>query len=245
MDLTAQLRTAITSQNLPLPSPSLLHSLNISRTPPLPLASLVATAKARLLASDISSSPLVDPALTSLPLGIDDPQVKEAKLPRDVHVQVLDVEDLSVSRWTQITEMEDVERGEMTRGRRVVRITDEENGQGDEDDGRTAMSGRGDAALSSGPNTSTVSSRSATHKLTVQDCKGKKIFALEVTRMDRIGVATTCIGEKILLKAGTTVARGVILLQPQTCVFLGGKIEAWHKAWAEGRLARLKEAVGA
>jgi RecQ-mediated genome instability protein 1 len=63
--------------------------------------------------------------------------------------------------------------------------------------------------------------------------------------MPRIEVGKTFMGEKILLKAGTVVARGAVLLAPDTCVFLGGKIDAWHTAWAEGRLAMLKEKVGA
>jgi RecQ-mediated genome instability protein 1 len=77
----------------------------------------------------------------------------------------------------------------------------------------------------------------------LQDCKGTKVFALELRRHDGIGVGKTQIGEKILLKAGTVVARGMILLEPDKCLLLGGKIEAWQKTWVDGRLARLKEEI--
>lgn len=62
--------------------------------------------------------------------------------------------------------------------------------------------------------------------------------------MERMGVGRTAMGEKILLKAGTVVARGTVLLTPDTCVLLGGRVEAWQKVWMDGRLSRLKEAVG-
>ena len=71
------------------------------------------------------------------------------------------------------------------------------------------------------------------------------MHAIELRRVERIAVGKTVIGEKILLRVGTVVARGVVLLEPAQCVLLGGKVEAWHRAWVDGRLARLREAVGA
>lgn len=87
--------------------------------------------------------------------------------------------------------------------------------------------------------------RNATHRLVLQDFKGTKIYALELRRVDKIGIGSTTIGEKIVLKKGTVVARGTVLLEPDKCVMLGGKVDAWQKAWIEGRMARLKEAVEA
>jgi RecQ-mediated genome instability protein 1 len=84
--------------------------------------------------------------------------------------------------------------------------------------------------------------KKATHKLVLQDVKGQKIYAVELRRVDKIGVGKLNIGEKILLRASSMVARGVVLLEPATCVVMGGKVDAWHKAWVDGRLARLKEA---
>ena len=86
-------------------------------------------------------------------------------------------------------------------------------------------------------------SRNATHRLVLQDAGGQKVFALELRRVDRIGIGTTNIGEKILLKKGTVLARGTVMLDPATCTILGGKIDVWQRAWVEGRLARLRAAT--
>ncbi|KFH45707.1 RecQ-mediated genome instability protein-like protein [Hapsidospora chrysogenum ATCC 11550] len=246
MDLQSQLKAAIISQSLPTPSPSLLTSVTTSRNPPPPLPSLIATAKARLLACDLTSSTLLDPSTASLPLSIADVQAKEARLPRDVHVQVVDVENLSLSRWEQVEELEAVERGERTRGREVVRVTAEDGGGsgGEDNDDNEGSQTQQPSTTQRRAAATAKAGKTATHRLVLQDRNGKRVFALETQRMERIGVGTTCMGEKVLLKAGAVVARGTVLLTPETCVFLGGKIDAWHKAWMEGRLTRLREAVG-
>jgi RecQ-mediated genome instability protein 1 len=158
-----------------------------------------------------------------------------------VVVQVLDLEDVSRSRWEQVEELEAIQRGEGTRGREVIRLPvavedGEESGEGEgEQQQEQRQQRQGQSA----------GGKNSTHKLVVQDCKGQKAYALELKRVDRIAVGKTSIGEKILLKAGTTVARGVLMLEPGQCVVLGGKVEAWHRAWVDGRLARLKEAAAA
>ncbi|KOS17935.1 RecQ-mediated genome instability protein 1 [Escovopsis weberi] len=257
MDLASQLRAAIAAQSLPTPSPTLLSQLTTTSTttttttarqPAPPLASLLATAKARLLACDIAGSTLVDPGLAAFPPGIASTARKEARLPHDVFVQVLDVENLSASRWDQVEELEAVERGERTRGRQVIRVAADEAAEaaddGDDDDGlrtegqdqdlnraQNQNQGQGQAGLHT------------THRLVLQDRMANRVFAVELRRIPRIGVGKTCIGEKMLIRAGTQVARGTVLLGPDNCVLLGGKIDAWHDAWVQGRLARLKEAV--
>lgn len=247
MDLTSQLRASIISQSLPAPSPTFLNSITTARTPPPPLPSLLATAKARLLACDWCNTSLLESSRQGFPAGVDSAETRESRLPRDVHVQVVDIENLSLSRWEQIEELEAIERGERTRGREIVRVTaEEDDNSGEVPEGQTQQAQRlqqqqrqqqgGDAVRAAGKN--------ATHRLVLQDCKGTKVFALELRRMEKIGVRKTNMGEKLLLKAGTVVARGTLLLEPENCVLLGGKVEAWQKSWMEGRLARLKEAVG-
>ncbi|KAM0552033.1 hypothetical protein ACHAPJ_008143 [Fusarium lateritium] len=238
MDINGQLRASILAQNLPHPSTTFLNSLTTARSPPLPLPSLLATAKARLLAADITSSALINTsAIQSLPPDADSAESRERRLPRPVHVQVLDIENLALSRWEQVEEMEAVARGETTRGREVVRVTAE-----DDDDnvaeGPTQRPGGTRNTTGSKP-----AGKNATHKLVLQDSKGTKVYALELRRIDSVGVGKTQIGEKILLKSGTVIARGMVLLEPDKCVMLGGKIEAWQKTWADGRLARLKEEI--
>ncbi|KAF4440751.1 RecQ-mediated genome instability protein 1 [Fusarium austroafricanum] len=238
MDLNGQLRASILAQNLPHPSATFLNSLITARSPPPPLLSLLATAKARLLAADLTSSTIINTsALQSFPVDLDSTESREKRLPRPVHVQVLDVENLTLSRWEQVEEMEAVARGETTRGREVIRVTAEDDDQ-DNTDGQTQRPAENQNTTGPKP-----ASKNATHRLVLQDCKGAKLFALELRRFDGIGVGKTQIGEKILLKAGTVVARGMILLEPDKCIMLGGKIETWQKTWVDGRLTRLKEEI--
>ncbi|QUC17133.1 uncharacterized protein UV8b_01374 [Ustilaginoidea virens] len=246
MDLATQLRHQLIAQSLPPPSQPLLESLVAARSPPPPLPSLVATARTRLLACDLSSgsgsggggsssssgSSVVDPSqLWPFPPGIGDVHVQEAALGRDTHVQVVDIENLSLSRWEQIEELEAIERGETTRGRRVIRVADDQAG--------------GPAGVSASASASASASQNATHRLVLQDCKGASLYALEAERIPAVGVGSISIGCKMRLRAGTPVARGTLLLTPENCLLLGGKVDAWHDAWVAGRMARLKEAVGA
>ncbi|KAK7431521.1 hypothetical protein QQZ08_002012 [Neonectria magnoliae] len=239
MDVAGQLRAAILAQSLPAPSAAFLSSLTTARSPPPPLPSLLATAKARLLAADLTSSSLLDAAaLPSFPPAADTANNRETRLQRPVHVQVLDVENLALSRWEQVEELEAVERGETTRGREVVRVTaeDDENNEGENIQRTTTTT----ATTSAGVR---PAGKNATHRLVLQDAKGAKLYGLELRRIDGIGVGKTQVGEKMLLKAGTVIARGTLLLEPDKCVLLGGKVEAWQKVWLDGRLARLREAV--
>ncbi|PTB77266.1 hypothetical protein M440DRAFT_52235 [Trichoderma longibrachiatum ATCC 18648] len=239
MDLISQLRRSILALSLPAPSQTLLTTLTTSRSPPPPIQSLVATAKARLLASDLTSTSLIDPSsIATFPPDIDSAGVAEAKLPQNVHVQVLDVENLSASRWEQVEELEAIERGERTRGREVIRVTAEEDDDGADSSTTQGSSSSTRAGVGAG-------GANAVHRLVLQDRQGKRVYAVELKRIQGIAVGKTLIGEKMMLRAGAVVARGTVLLAPETCVLLGGKVDAWHEAWAEGRLARLRESVGA
>ncbi|KAL2135149.1 hypothetical protein VTI74DRAFT_9580 [Chaetomium olivicolor] len=277
MDIAHQLQVSLAPTSTPLPSIPWLRNLVSSRTPPPPLASLLATARARLLASDLTTPGLLDTQYAAAHcLPPDLPQThantRETRLARDVVVQVLDIEDVSRSRWEQVEELEGIARGEGTRGREVVRLPTTTttaaaasgvvvDGDYDEEGGlvvdageeatqvlQTQGGGGGGAAAGGqqqGQGSGGSSRNNSTHKLAVQDCKGQKVHAIELRRVERLAVGKTFIGEKILLRAGTVVARGVVLLDPAQCVVLGGKVEAWHRAWVDGRLARLKEAVEA
>ncbi|RDA91277.1 hypothetical protein CP533_6324 [Ophiocordyceps camponoti-saundersi (nom. inval.)] len=134
-----------------------------------------------------------------------DSSAKARREPSPV-VEVLDVEDLSLSRWEQAEALREVARGERTSGRQIVRLDE------------SAEAGVAD-----------------------EDCRGTRVYAVELRRLPRIGVRSTAMGEKILLRAGTVVARGTVLLAPESCLLLGGRIDAWHDAWANSRLQRLEE----
>ncbi|EGR48912.1 uncharacterized protein TRIREDRAFT_32543, partial [Trichoderma reesei QM6a] len=206
-----------------------------------PIQSLVATAKARLLASDLTSTSLVDSSsIATFPPDIDSANVAETKLTQNIHVQVLDVENLSASRWEQVEELEAIERGERTRGRQVIRVTaEEEEDESNEADGSSTTTQASSSTTRGGGSGTSSGGANAVHRLVLQDRRGKRVYAVELKRINGIAVGKTLIGEKMMLRAGAVVARGTVLLAPETCVLLGGKVDAWHEAWAEGRLARL------
>ncbi|CAK7201911.1 hypothetical protein SEUCBS139899_004626 [Sporothrix eucalyptigena] len=255
MNQALQIRSALTSEQLPAPSQTWLQSF-ISQQPPQQhsLPALVATAKARLLAADLTTPGLFDTS-SQLPvfprelLELSSASVQETRLSYDVIVQVVDLENLSQSRWQQVQALEAIERGEQKRGREIIRIPvngdddNEDDGGGDEagnESGRGGRSAARAAASSSGP-----SDASSTHRLVLQDATGQTLFALELTRIYRIGIGRLRMGEKLLLKKGTVVARGTLLLEPACVKFLGGQIEAMNKTWMDGRLARLRAAAQA
>lgn len=166
-------------------------------------------------------------------------KVVERKLGWDVVVQVLDIEDTGRSKWGQIEAMEAERKGEGMRGRQVVRVVAAEGGEGV---GTTSMQGVGSEAgagsKSNGP-----------FKVVLQDFKGVKVYGFELKTVEKIGFpgsgsGAMSIGAKILLKKGTKVARGMVLLEPGFTTVLGGKIEGMDKLWREGREKSLRDAVG-
>ena len=58
----------------------------------------------------------------------------------------------------------------------------------------------------------------------LQDVKGQTVYGLELKAVKGVGVGMS-IGTKMVL-SGVTVARGVVLLEPETVLVLGGKIDA-------------------
>ena len=139
-------------------------------------------------------------------------------------MQVLDIEDIGRSRWSQLEAIEAAERGETTKGREVIRVVAGEEGLSEPEAG-TEKGG--------GP-----------HKLLLQDTRGAKVYGFEVRPVERVGLGTTGIGMKMVLR-DVVVARGMVLLEPGGVVVLGGKIEGLHRVWKEGRKKGLREAVGA
>lgn len=198
-----------------------LSAFVLSQKPTTPLPALVKTALFRLLASDITTS-LNTSSNNCLSPNLQDLNVKECRLSGPVVVQVLQVEDMSKSRWEQIEAIEALERGEGTRGREIIRVAPTE-----ENEDNRADSNRG-----GGP-----------HKLLLQDATGAKIFGIELRNVEGLGLGMN-IGAKLELK-NASVARGVVLLEPRSTTMLGGKIEELHKAWRDNRKADLRAAIEA
>lgn len=208
----------LTAQHMP-PTQAWMQSLMPSIRPSTPLVSLQKTALFRILATDLQTSIQKSPG-PCFPPRIPDPNVKEISVAGPVTVQVLDVEDIGRSRWSQVEAIEAQERGETTRGREIVRVASDEN---DPATGRQSQEGR-----SNGP-----------HKLCLQDANGTKVYAMELTPVNGIDVHMA-IGTKLLLRH-CIVARGLVLLEPRNAEILGGKVDVWDKKWKEERKQRLRE----
>lgn len=220
-NLATQIATQLRTNKCLNPSRPWLETCLSTQRPATPLTALYQTALFRILASDITTS-LEPISSTCFPQDVHNVSLKDRRILGPIVVQVLDVEDMSKSRWEQIEAIEALERGEGTKGREIVRVVATVEG----DDPNAA------ASKSGGP-----------HKLLMQDAKGVRLYALELKDIGGVSLSMS-LGCKIVLK-NVTVARGVILLEPATTTMLGGKIEALHKNWKENRKAHLKAAIEA
>ena len=199
------------------PKESWLKAYLDAARPSTPLLAHKQTALFRILASDITTSVHVA-KVNVYPSDILNASMRERVITDNILVQVVDVEDIGQSRWSQVEKMESAERGESTKGREVIRSVPDE-------DGAQEMK-------SLGP-----------HKLLLQDATGKTAYAFEMKPIEGISLNMN-IGLKMLLK-NFSIARGVILLEPQNVEILGGKIEPLQKAWRDDKKARLLTAIEA
>lgn len=173
-------------------------------------------------------------------MDIFDPAVKERKIQGPVPVQVLDIDDIGTSLWSQVEAIERVERGEAVRGREIVRTVNVddpeglENGNNNNNHNATTTNtanGSGGGGNSNGP-----------HRLILQDAAGTRAVGIELKSIDGIGIGKLPIGAKMVLR-NLTVARGMLLLTPDCVTLLGGKIEALDHEWKNTRKARLLERI--
>ena len=220
-----------------------------------PLAALTSTAKFRLLATDFTSS-LSTARQQIFADNASDLNIKESTLAIDIPVQVLDIQDVSTSKWSQIEAIDRVERGEEIKGREVIRTV---AGASDENDNEVAGEGTTQQIQASSNNQASRKGSSGPHKLLLQDAAGNKVWAFELARIDRITIVNQNpptngtvvpieglqIGCKMLLRKGTKIRRGLIMLTPANTAIMGGKVEIWDKQWRESRKARLNQLLEA
>lgn len=193
----------------------------------IPLPAQQQTALFRLLSTDLTKSVQPGSSPDLLPTNVSDPQVKAIQLKGPITVQVLDIEDVGRSRWSQVEAIEAYERGEMTKGREIIRIVSDEDSN-NHMDSSGAMQAATPSTGSTGP-----------HKLLLQDAKGTKVYGFELVPVPGVGIEKLAIGAKLVLR-NVNVARGVLMLEPKGVEVLGGKVEAWDKAWRAGRKEVLK-----
>ncbi|KIW89260.1 uncharacterized protein Z519_10113 [Cladophialophora bantiana CBS 173.52] len=247
-------------------NPQWLNTFLTSRGPnPPPLPALISTAHFRILASDITTTIAPTNAAEAFPEGVIDVNVKERRLQGTVIAQVLDVVDVGSSKWSQVEAIERVERGEEVRGREVIRTVDGTGNYNEGDAGANGASAPLTGASTNGTITNSLFANTklsaGPHKLLLQDARGTKVPAFELVKIAKIGLSTSAsaslpasarhvpedpgmfIGCKLLLRPDTVVRRGMVMLTPDNCVVLGGKIEAWDKKWKEERKQRLTALV--
>lgn len=223
--IEAQLSSHLLQSKGITPLPGWITTFLSSQRPTTPLPSLIQSALFRLLSSDISIS-LVIASSTCFPDNIHDVHCTERRLSGPIAVQVMSVEDLSKSRWEQIEAIEAAERGELKKGREIIRVARVE------EDGTAPLSDAGAAVVgkSCGP-----------HKLLLKDAAGTYVWALELRRVDDVNVEMS-IGSKFVLK-NIRVTRGTLLIEASTAKFLGGKIDPLHTAWMKERKEILKRRI--
>lgn len=237
MSSAEQIAAQIQSAKSLCVSPSWLNTLLASSGQAqrnIPASALTKTALFRVLASDFRESLSTSPS-SLFPVDIYDPNVQERRLQGPIPVQVLDIEDIGTSLWSQVEAIERVERGEAIRGREIVRTV----AVGEDPEAlENNQSNNGAAGTVSG------SSGFGPHRLILQDAAGTKAVAIEMQRIEGIALEKLAIGAKLVLR-NATVARGMILVNPGCVDMLGGKIDALDRPWREGRKARLLERITA
>jgi RecQ-mediated genome instability protein 1 len=204
------------------PTAAWMQSFLTTTRPNTPLPAMKQTAGFRLLATDITTS-LNPPANSVFPHDILQGTIQSRSVAGPVVCQILDIEDIGNSRWSQVEAIEAQERGEMTKGREIVRVVEQEN-----DDPSAAAT----PIHSKGP-----------FKVLLQDAKGAKVYALDLRGIDGLNT-NTAMGAKLILR-NIDVRRAVVVLEPANVQILGGKLEALDKAWKEGRKERLMNAAKA
>ncbi|KAJ5769276.1 hypothetical protein N7520_003835 [Penicillium odoratum] len=225
--ITAQVQSSTGLCISPTWLSSFLASSSAQRN--LPAPALIKTALFRVLGSDFRESLSRNPT-SVFPSDVSDPRIQERRLQGPIPVQVLDIEDIGTSLWSQVEAIERVERGEAIRGREIVRtISVGEDAEAAENNGSGNPAASGNSG--SGP-----------HRLIIQDAAGTKAMAIEMQKMEGLSLEKLAVGGKLLLR-GVTVARGIILLDPGCATLLGGKIEALDRPWKEGRKSRLLERI--
>ncbi|KAJ5475485.1 hypothetical protein N7539_007772 [Penicillium diatomitis] len=235
MTSAEQIAAQILSSTSLAVSPTWLNAFMANAQRNIPLSALTKTALFRVLASDIRES-LTTGATSVFPVDISDPNVEERRLLGSIPVQVLVIEDIGSSLWSQVEAIERVERGEAIRGREIIRTVNVEG------DGQERENGSTNSASTAGHPSAFGSNGNGPHRLILQDAKGTNVAAIEMQRIEAISVDKIPIGSKLLLR-NVTVARGMILLDSGCCTLLGGKIENLDKTWREGRKARLLQRI--
>jgi RecQ-mediated genome instability protein 1 len=123
-DVATQIHNSLLAKTL-APTPQWLQSLLPTINPNVPIAATQKTALFRLLNTDITTTLQIS-TTTCFPADITNAAVQETKVRGPIPVQVLDIQDVGRSNWSQVEGIEMEERGELRKGSEIVRVTGEE-----------------------------------------------------------------------------------------------------------------------
>ena len=229
-NVAGELRKALSRKGLH-PTDEWMASFLATQRPTTPGPALASTATFRLLASNITQT-LDNASTAGFPADIHNAAVRDRHLMRgDLIVQIMDVEDMSRGRWEQIEALEAIERGEGSKGRELMRLEQvEANGEEQTPAMRSSSTIAASSRISKGP-----------HKVLMQDVEGATAYGMEMGSIEGLGIGMN-LGAKLLLR-GAVVARGIVLLEPSTTSWLGGKIEGLHQQWNQDKKQRLVAAI--
>lgn len=194
----------------------------------VPISALTQTALFRVLVSDFRDTLASTDPNSLLPVDAFNVKVKERRLAGPIPLQVLDIEDIGTSLWSQVEAIERVERGEAVRGREIVRTIT----VGDDSEARESNNS------ANGANTGVGDNSNGPHRVILQDAIGTRAVAMELRRIHGLSIGKLQIGAKLILR-DATVARGMVLLTPECVTLLGGKIESLDQDWRKTRKTRL------
>ena len=107
-----EVRTHLAQKSLH-PTEAWLQAFLTSQRPTTPLPAIKSTALFRLLASDFTQS-LQQTSISCFPTTIAAADVKNRHCAGPTAVQVIDIEDVGSSNWSQLESIESSERGETT-----------------------------------------------------------------------------------------------------------------------------------
>ena len=179
-------------------------------------------------------------------------------------MQVVDIVDLALSNMEQLESLEMAERGEVKKGREVIRVIPVEDAVGTQAPGNP------------GENPGAKATRGP-HKVLMEDACGRRAWGFEMERVPgleiggkmKLGVKVCLLlrwmnyfmymwcfknalseivaNRRIILKLvlkNAPVMRELVMLQPSNTTVLGGGIGEWDQAWIEKRKAQLEAAIG-
>ena len=166
------------ASTLPLsPSPDYL-STHLQSLPNNNENALLASLRYRLLNSDFTQS-LLPQANTTFPSDFHInkryfPPAPGVTLPGPIAVQVVDIVDIGLSTMVQLESLEMAERGEVMKGREVIRVVPAEEAVGAQVPGGGGNTGESSA---------TGKATRGPHKVLMEDASGQRAWGLELEKV--------------------------------------------------------------